>query len=239
MKLKDRIKRERDWINEEYGIITPTVMALFRLLQFLPFQVFIGNRTDNHDDFVNKSLEEQKKMTRRSTIIIEVIMLVYMSAEILTPLVLINSLYFNSALKYLLLIVFVLRLIDILQVNINLILFDGLRFKQNPIAKYSRAIVLLIWNYFEIILIFGYLYFFFKESLSDYKSIIDAYYFSTITQLTIGYGDLNPLGSLKIISGIQGLIGTLFLVLIIAKVINMIPNLRDFEDKNTGANTRS
>jgi hypothetical protein len=85
-----------------------------------------------------------------------------------------------------------------------------------------------------MILIFGYIYYYFKNSLYGCKSIFDAYYFSAITQLTIGYGDLHPHGWLKLISGIQGVIGTLFLVLIIAKVITLLPNLVNLNDTKTG-----
>lgn len=239
MKLKERLKREKDWLNEEYGIITPAIMAVFRIFQYLPFQVFIGNRTDHYyRDLIGKEIADKKKIANRRATFIEIIMLIYLTTEILIPLLIDKSIINNAIIKYTFLIILILRLIDILQVNVNMILFDGLRFKQNLIAKYSRAIILLIWNYIELIIIFGYIYFVFKNNLCGYKSIIDTYYFSTITQLTIGYGDLHPIGWLKFISGIQGIIGTLFLVLIIAKVINLLPNLGNLDDKNTGANTR-
>ena len=231
MKIIKKLKQEAQWLKQEYGIITPFIMAIFRIFQYFPIQVLMGNRTDQYyRNLRDKSTEDQKIIANKRTTFMEIIMLLYLIIEIVFPLLIDKSIINSSWLITLIMVLLVLRLIDIIQVNVNMILFDGLRFAQNRIVKYSRWIVLLIWHYLELILIFGFFYFLCKSDLNGYRSIIDSYYFSAVTQLTIGYGDIYPVGWVKVMVGVQGIIGTFFSILIIAKVITLLPNMRDLEE---------
>ena len=156
MKLKDRLKKELKWNSEEYGILTPSIMFFFRLLQFLPFQLFYGNKTDYYyKELKGKSTLERKEIAKKRAIFMEKIILTYMAIQILMPYIYENYLHVTWF-KYVISTVLALRLIDIIQVNVNMILFDSIRTEGfNRITKYTRAILLIIWNYFELILIFG------------------------------------------------------------------------------------
>jgi Ion channel len=49
---------------------------------------------------------------------------------------------------------------------------------------------------------------------------LTAFYFSVITQLTIGYGDVCATGWLRIIAAGQGLIGALFVVAVLGRAVS-------------------
>jgi hypothetical protein len=51
---------------------------------------------------------------------------------------------------------------------------------------------------------------------------ITAFYFSIITQLTIGYGDVYPRGWLRLVVAAQGLIAALFVVSVFARAIGAL-----------------
>jgi hypothetical protein len=230
MKLKDRLKKELKWNSEEYGILTPSIMFFFRLLQFLPFQLFYGNKTDYYyKELKGKSTLERKEIAKKRAIFMEKIILTYMVIEILMPFIYENYLHVTWF-KYVISVVLALRLIDIIQVNVNMILFDSIRTEGfNRITKYTRAILLILWNYFELILIFGFFYLSNHEALKGFNTWTDSYYFSTITQLTIGYGDLSPTGHIRFITAFQGFVGTMFIAFIISKIISLVPELKEID----------
>lgn len=227
MSTNESLKPKR---KKEYGIISPVIMKIFRLLQYLPFQVFYGNKTDHYYSYLHgKTKQEQELIVRKRALKMDIIILSYLIFEIILPVVYENF-YHQNWLKYFIIVVLVFRLIDIIQVNVNMILFDTVRTRGSMrITKYTRAIILILWNYFEIILIFGFLYLAHHELLDGYAKWTDSYYFSTITQLTIGYGDLSPTEGIRFVSAFQGLVGTLFLALIISKIISLAPELKEID----------
>ncbi|HET6558028.1 MAG TPA: potassium channel family protein [Prolixibacteraceae bacterium] len=227
-KFKRKLLKERVWIRQECGLITPFLMIFFRVLQFFPPQVFWGNRTDNyHENLKGKTVKEKKTISKKNAKIVDIAIMTFVIFELIAPLLLLNK-YAG----WLITIILILRLIDIFQVNVNLLLFDNIRiFKNNKIASSNRSVSLIIINYVEIILIFGFFYLFCSECLYEFKNISDAYYFSTITQLTIGYGDLKPMSYLKNTCVLHGIISSIFLVLVIAKVISTIPQIKEENDK--------
>ncbi|MCX7744287.1 MAG: potassium channel family protein [Flavobacteriales bacterium] len=229
-RLKQRIRRELRWNSKEYGIITPFFMLLFRFLQFLPFQLFYGNKTDYFHKFLQgKTPGEKRTLARKRAIYIEIILIAFLIIELTVPYVYANYLQ-TRWFKIVCTVILTLRLIDIIQVNVNLLLFDIIRTTSTSlITKYTRAIILIIWNYFEIILIFGFYYLSNNHLLKGYSVWSDAYYFSGITQITIGYGDLSPSGYLRLATFCQGLIGTIFLVFIISRIISLIPELKEID----------
>ncbi len=54
----------------------------------------------------------------------------------------------------------------------------------------------------------------------------DALYFSVVTQLTIGYGDVTPKGIAKAVAAVQALFTFAFTVLLLGRIITVLPRLK-------------
>lgn len=227
-KFQNKIVDKFSDLKKEYGIITPIVLAIFRIIQYLPPQCFIGNRTDFKLKNEHIQGEARVQLAKKRAIKIDLSILFFFILELSYPFLSLNY----KLLDTILLIIFIARLIDIIQINVNLILFDHIRIPENRIAKYSRSVILLIVNYIEIVLIFGFIYWHFNLHFNKVVDIYDAYYFSGITQLTIGYGDIFPKDWMRLVVLIQGFISTIFSFLVLAKIISLIPDLKGIEDKN-------
>ena len=89
-----------------------------------------------------------------------------------------------------------------------------------------RTLVLAAINYVELALCFGVIYALNYQCLHEASRPITrpitAFYFSIITQLTIGYGDVYPRGWLRLVVAAQGLIAALFVVSVFARAIGAL-----------------
>ncbi len=89
-----------------------------------------------------------------------------------------------------------IRILDIFQSAVNLSVFDQLRTDETiVISSAVRTLVLSFLNYIELLVCFGILYASMIGRLAGAQLWTNAYYFSVVTQLTIGYGDIRPTGS--------------------------------------------
>jgi hypothetical protein len=98
------------------------------------------------------------------------------------------------------------------------------------VKRVARTLALAIINYVELALCFGIIYGFNYGSLSDTAAQatqptqpIVGFYFSIITQLTIGYGDISPTGWLRAVAAVQGLLGAFFIILVFARLVTSLP----------------
>jgi hypothetical protein len=125
-----------------------------------------------------------------------------------------------------------LRIIDIAQANTNMNIFDRLRYSESShiTVSVTRNLVLAALTFAELILSFGLLYATMPWNLSGASAHFDALYFSMITQLTIGYGDIHPLHIARWIASVQGLVGFAFTLLIIGRFVSLIPPVRTIDD---------
>lgn len=120
----------------------------------------------------------------------------------------------------------IIRILDILQAVVNLMVFDQLRTPQTLIISSAvRTLVLSMVNYLELIVCFAILYLSLPTQLVGANDWTDALYFSVVTQLTIGYGDVTPKGIAKAVAAVQALLTFAFTVLLLGRIITVLPRL--------------
>ena len=125
------------------------------------------------------------------------------------------------------------RIIEVIQVTVNATLFDALSGRPEELVSHRiRMIVLAGVNFVELWLCFGVIYAAGYLSLRGAGRPVTAFYFSIITQLTIGYGDVYPTGWLRVVAATQGLLGILFVILVFGRFIASLPNIRGIFGKN-------
>lgn len=100
----------------------------------------------------------------------------------------------------------------------------------------NRSMMLLMINYFEMIISFAALYIW-SGSITAKNEIIseagNAIYFSIVTITTLGYGDFKPMDGLgRFLTSFETIMGVLFLVLVVATFIGGIPRLSKGEKGN-------
>ena len=67
---------------------------------------------------------------------------------------------------------------------------------------------------------------------TNYQDLVGAgrpvtgFYLSVITQLTIGYGDVYPTGWLRVVAAIQGLVGALFIILVLGRLLASLRQIK-------------
>ena len=131
-----------------------------------------------------------------------------------------------------LLILMVLRIVEIIQVTVNVSLFH--RLSPSRVASVVRILVLAGVNFLELALCFGFIYALHFESLGGTGLFGPAsgYYVSFMTQLTNGYSDIFPVGWLRLVAVLQGLLSFAFVILVIGHSISSLPALTEiFSEK--------
>jgi len=120
----------------------------------------------------------------------------------------------------------VIRILDIFQTSVNLSVFDQLRTEERlVISSAVRTLVLSFLNYIELLVCFGILYTTMGDQLVGSAGWLDDLYFSVVTQLTIGYGDIRPIGWARFVSVAQGLISVAFTILILGRIVSVLPKI--------------
>lgn len=222
---------KKNEIPPEFGYFTLIIARIFRVLQYFPPQCFIGSRfkTFKDSDFNKLTPKQRKEFTIKRARKIDLYMAVWLLVEIGSLFIVAKSDLSNYLIvEYPLLILVSLRLIDIVQVNVNLSLFDVMRVGRsyNYMASVIRTIINVIINYFEILLCFAIIYAFNIDCLKGGEDWTDALYFSSVTQVTLGFGEIFPEGAMKFVSILQLMLGFLFTALIIGRFISLLPQSR-------------
>jgi hypothetical protein len=204
----------------EYSPLTWGLGKVFLVLQRLSLSTWIlGTRVGAHGQFTDESAKIA--VTKRRSRQIEAYVLAWLAVE--AGMIVAQGEYPHLATT--LVCVSTYRLLDIFQASMNLTIFDRLRLHNNQhyVAAIARTVVLSLWNFLEAIICFGIIYAAHLDKLKNATDRFDAFYFSTVTQLTIGYGDLFPMSSLRAVAMTQGLFGFLLGVFAISRVVAFLP----------------
>ena len=206
----------------EYSIITWFFERVFWILhQLSPSRLAGGSRVAHVNSAAFRTNPEQatKLRARRkeayvlSWFAIELLLLLFVEVEVSWPL------WISRVLA-------TIRILDIFQSSVNLSVFDQLRTDERVVISSAvRTLVLSFLNYLELLICFGIVYTTMLEQLHGAEGWMDAMYFSIVTQLTIGYGDIRPLGMARFVSGAQGLVAVAFTILILGRIVAVLPKI--------------
>lgn len=172
--------------------------------------------------------------TRRRAIAIDVYVLVWLAFE-LGALVVVSC----DPAPFVLAIVQVFvvsRVIDMLRAGISTALLDQTAGRpDNLVASPPRLVLLSVINYLELVVCFGLLYGSHMTLLQGDRpaGIAGALYFSLLTQLTISFGSPLPTEWLRYLAALQGLLGLLFIAVVIARMMSGLRPLEPVEKPPT------
>ena len=118
-----------------------------------------------------------------------------------------------------------LRITDVAQATVNIGVFDHLgQGTSQEVEDVLRSVILLLFNNLELVFWFGLIYL--PLCLKGADRFADSFYFSAVTQLTVGYGDITPAGAAKVVAPLQATLGWLLSLLVIARFVSALPNIR-------------
>ncbi|RAS38295.1 potassium channel family protein [Paraburkholderia bryophila] len=238
--MGDQAGNKREAPFKELGPISHGIERAFYYMHKASLaQWWIGSgRTESIDAYVReKRLTIVKNRSRR----VEQYLLLWLCVEISLLLADLvagkygQSSWFLSAIPlWLSLICLVLipayRVFEIVQAVININLFDAVRrdgSAPNYVASLSRMVILSMWNWFEVVLCFAIFYGSqwarFRYAYAESPTTGAGLYFSVITQLTIGYGDVSPIRATQLAAAAQGLIGFLLGIIVLSRLVSFLP----------------
>lgn len=128
----------------------------------------------------------------------------------------------------LVILLLILRLLDLLQVSFNVLLFDRIRTGRGyKIASPYRLLVLNLVNYVELAVIFGVMAFLARDAFHpQFQSVWHSFYYSISVITTLGT-NVEPVavqGRLLFLSEIT--LGLVFILLIIGRAVSLLPPVR-------------
>lgn len=123
-------------------------------------------------------------------------------------------------------VIVTVRILDIFQQSVNMSVFDQLRSDERlVISSAVRTLALSFLNYLELLVCFGIVYTTMPGALAGSTGWLDDLYFSVVTQLTIGFGDIRPVGVARLVASAQGLVSVIFTILMLGRIVSVLPKI--------------
>jgi len=220
----------------EYGFIVRIIRRFIFVFGEFPSRLYLGKRSELVIPGIDRIAFTQKRSVRVEE---------YICVWILVELVCLLLCFFwpdHLVLKVMICGLCGLRIFEVFLTNVDIAIFSA---KRNfHIASAVRVLTLTVINYSELWLGFSAIYAANPTLLENasqpqiHISPWDALYFSGTTQLTIGYGDILPVGFGRAIALTQGWIGFMFALLILSKLIGIIPSLQEGDPESLSLDPR-
>ena len=206
----------------KYSPILWFLERLFHWMEYLsPANLLFGTRVQAQRQFTTEQEMKEAMLARGRKI--EGYILAWLVVEIALALLAPNS---TGWVQKICVALPLFRIFEITQTSINLNIFERLRIKASDshfVASHIRTVVLTIWNIFELMLCFGIVYSAASNLITPIGDVLDPYYFSVVTQLTVGYGDINPVGWGRFLAAAQGTLGFFFALVILTRLTTFLP----------------
>jgi len=126
----------------------------------------------------------------------------------------------------------ILRLLDLLQVSFNVLLFDRIRAGRDyKIASPTRLLVLNIINYMELAVIFGVIGFLVRNSFHpEFQSVWHSLYYSISVVTTLGLSVELVAWQSRVMFLSEITLGLVFILLIIGRAISLLPPVKTIDE---------
>lgn len=130
------------------------------------------------------------------------------------------------------------RIVDLVRAGLNTSLFDQATGRDdNRVESAPRLVLLAMLSYVELMVCFAVIYASHLQLLTQAdktpSSVVDAIYFSVLTQLTISFGSPLPDGWLRYVAALQACVGLLLVALIIARMMSSLRPLKSLDEDTT------
>ena len=185
-------------INEQ-GLLTELTRLIFKSANALSPMNWLSKRCPLLKPRSPKTCE------RRRVNAVDMYIIAWLAIElVLILLVCVTQLPAFLLFKIIVGVVIGLRIVEIVQVTVNASIFGSPTGSlSNRVTSPVRVLVLAFVNFVELCVCFGVVYAADYTRLKGAGHAVTAFYFSIITQLTIGYGDVYPTGYLRLLAAIQ------------------------------------
>ena len=211
----------------EFSPITETARKCFHFAKRLTFMHLLSKKITLFRPRSALTPEEvgSKDFTRRRAFAVDMYILGWVSAELL--LVLASLVGGAVWIRILTGVLAACRIMEIVQVTVNATILDSLSGRSDErVASRARMVIIAAINFIELCVCFGVLYASDLPRLHGAGQAATAFYFSVITQVTIGYGDVNPTGWLRIVAAFQALISLIFVILVFGRFVAALPQVQ-------------
>ena len=212
---------------KEYSPLTFFIERFFFVLQIFSIpNILFKTRKEAHEANSTEEIEEITKKRGRRIDYYIIVRLVIMIILVVLSIVKTNCMIIT----FLCIAIPVYYIYEIMQATINMVLFDHLRImKQHRVSGVTRTLVLSLYNYLELMILFGIIYSVNVSYIQNAVHPLNGYYFSVVTQLTIGYGDLYPYSFVGTIAAIQGIFGFILVILVLSRFITLMPKIQSVQ----------
>lgn len=120
-----------------------------------------------------------------------------------------------------------LRVVDIVRAAVDINLLGGLPGSRPEVAYLQRSAVLAIINFFELMLCFAVVYASSFLAGRWTATEFDPLYFSAITQLTVGYGDIAPQGLARLVVGVHTCLTFVLALIALSRLVSLLPRPKE------------